>query len=158
MRQILARYLELKPENINFAYGEHGKPYLADGRDKNLAFNLSHTGHWGLLAVSSGAEIGVDIEQIDLQIEYKKIISRFFSTSEIETLERYPFARRRRAFYRIWTRKEACLKLQGSGFSIPSSLSENSADQIRSFTVSRNYLGAVAMLGAVTIINRWTLV
>jgi 4'-phosphopantetheinyl transferase len=155
MRQILARYLVLKPENINFSYGEHGKPYLADGRDKNLAFNLSHAGRWGLLVITSGADVGVDIEQIDRQLDFEGVASGFFSLAEIDELRRYPLARRRRAFYRIWTRKESCLKKEGYGFSSPQISVHDAKWQIRSFTVDRGYLGAIAVTGDLPDIWRW---
>lgn len=156
LRQILAQYLNLMPHHILFKYGEHGKPSLKNDTELKLYFNLSHAGHWGVLAVSKGTYIGVDIETIDQKIDYKKIVADFFSTSEIERLEQYPPKRSRRAFYRLWTRKEAGLKGNGSGFSNPTLIRQDDEWLIRSFSVGRNYLGAVAISNQPTVVQRYT--
>ena len=154
LRQILAQYTELMPHHIRFNYGEHGKPDLKNDTEHKLTFNLSHAGHWGVLAVTTGTDIGVDIETIDQKIDYEKIAADFFSPTEIDKLKQYPPKRRRRAFYRIWTRKEASLKMLGSGFSSPLMNTQHSEGQIRPFIVDRDYLGAISVVDDVTIVQR----
>jgi len=158
LRQILARYLDIPPAGIEFAYGAHGKPRLADKFDKTFAFNLSHAGGWGLLVVAQGIDVGVDVERIDHQLDFEKVAARVFSPDEIAQLRRYHVARRRRGFFRTWTRKEAWLKGQSFGFSSPASIRQNSGWLIRSFAVDRDYLGAVAVAGNVTLVQRWNIV
>ena len=155
LRQILARYLNIPPAGIEFSYGAHGKPRLADETEKNLTFNLSHAGDWGLLVVASGIDVGVDIEKIDPQLEYEKVAARIFSPAETARLGQYCLARRRRAFFRIWTCKEAGLKGQGFGFSTSASVRQDAGWLIRSFAVDRDYLGAVAVAGHATLVQRW---
>lgn len=157
IRQILAKYLDLLPHHIRFAYGEHGKPELKNNIDHTLTFNLSHTGPWGLLAVTQGTAIGVDVETIDSKSDYDKMATGFFSTSEIDELEQYSPKRRRRAFYRIWTRKEAVLKRAGTGFTNPQMSLLHNEGKIRSFVVDRNTLGAVATTEELTEVLRWDL-
>ena len=156
LRQILARYLDLSPAGIEFAFGAHGKPHLANNIDNNLAFNLAHAGNLGLLAVIKGSAVGVDIEKIDPQLAFESIAPRFFSPEEAACLEQYPTTRRRRTFYRLWTRKEAGLKGNGSGFSNPTLTSQDDEWLIRSFSVGRNYLGAVAITNQPTVVQRYT--
>jgi 4'-phosphopantetheinyl transferase len=47
-----------------------------------------------------------------------EIAHRFFASSEYRELVTLPEERRREAFFRVWTRKEACIKAVGKGFSI----------------------------------------
>ena len=155
MRQILTRYLDCSPDEVSFNYGAHGKPNLAGTAGEKLRFNLSHAGRWGLVAVTREADIGVDVEQLDLNLDYEKIAARFFSVEEKAELERYGALRRRRGFYRIWTRKEALLKGQGGGFSMPAAVKPGTKWQTRSFTVDRGYLGACAVAARVTSMCRW---
>jgi 4'-phosphopantetheinyl transferase len=157
IRQILAIYLDLLPHHIRFAYGEHGKPELKKHIEYTLTFNLSHTGPWGLLAVTQGTAIGVDIETIDPKSDYDKMAVGFFSTPELETLEQCSTNRRRRLFYRIWTRKEAELKRVGTGFTNPQAGQHFNMGTIRSFVVDRNTLGAVTTTNDVTEVLRWDL-
>ena len=158
MRQILGRYLKRKPEELTFAYGEQGKPHLVEPSAQELIFNLSHTGSWGVLAITAGKEVGVDIEQIDRQLKPEQVAAGFFSAQELEQLQKYRPARRRRGFYRIWTRKEACLKGEGSGFSAPKNSPDKAKWQTRSFVVAQDYLGTVACPEEVTVIDRWTFI
>ncbi len=157
LRQILARYLDLQPAAIEFSYGVQGKPRLAAESDQQLSFNLSHAGNWGLLAVASGLVVGVDIEKIDSQLEYEKMAGLVFSPAEVACLGQYARKRRRRAFYRIWTRNEARLKGQGGGFSTPSRMGQGTGWRIRSFSVHRDYLGALALATEVIKVQRWHL-
>ena len=63
LRHILASYLDLAPESLRFNYGKSGKPALDDSLAESLAFNLSHSGGWGLCAVTRGDAVGVDVER-----------------------------------------------------------------------------------------------
>lgn len=155
LRQILARYTDLKPHHIRFRYSEHGKPALTNNAVQQLTFNLSHAGEWGLLAVTKGSEIGVDIEVIDPKMDYEKVATHFFSEPELDTLQQAIPKRRRRTFYRIWTRKEASLKKAGTGFSVPQIDSPEPTGQIISFIVDQKSLGAVAVAKEVTLVRRW---
>ncbi len=155
LRQILSRYLNRHPEELTFSYNEQGKPSLSGKPDNKISFNLAHAGLWGVLAVTSGMEIGVDIEQIDLDLDYEKIAANFFSTAEIGRLNQALPHRRRRVFYRIWTSKEAGLKAAGGGFSIPAIGEQEKEWLIRPFSVAQNYLGAVAVSREKTVIQRW---
>jgi 4'-phosphopantetheinyl transferase len=114
LRSILARYVEQPPWEIELVTDARGKPRLAG--DASVRFNLSHTGDVALLAVAP-MELGIDVEtvRVDLPVED---IARFFTQVERETLrEASPGEARARAFFRLWTRKEAVLKADGSGLS-----------------------------------------
>ena len=159
LRQILASYLKLSPEEVSFAYKPHGKPYLE--KDKDIRFNLSHSGCWALLAVTDGLKTGVDLERIDKAIDYEKIAARFFSPAERTLLAKFPEPRRRRGFYRLWTKKEASLKCLGSGFTLP----EEAEDALSkrplwciTFPLAKGYVGSLAVEGDVDLLHKWELV
>ena len=117
LRAILAKYMECKPGELAFFYGEHGKPTLASPWDKSqLRFNLSHSEGLALVAISRCCEIGVDVEHLDRKVgQLKDIARRFFAPGEYERLSALPREEQRRAFFCCWTRKEAYLKAVGTG-------------------------------------------
>ncbi|RLB76315.1 MAG: 4'-phosphopantetheinyl transferase, partial [Deltaproteobacteria bacterium] len=51
LREILGHYQKIKPQEIKFQYNTHGKPDLSESLHSSVSFNLSHSGHWGTLAV-----------------------------------------------------------------------------------------------------------
>jgi len=116
MRQILARYLNSDPKQLCFSTNEYGKPALEDNK---LEFNLSHSGDFALVAVTRGAKIGVDVERIRPDVEFIKIASRFFSPREVNELMALPPQSHQTAFFNCWSRKEAYIKAQGFGLSLP---------------------------------------
>ena len=118
LRRILARYVGAEPQDVKFTYGEHGKPMLAE-RDEPR-FNLSDSEAQGLVAVSVGGRIGVDLEFAREGRSFTEIADRFFSPVESAALRRLRVEARPAAFYRAWTRKEAYLKAWGTGLSFSS--------------------------------------
>jgi 4'-phosphopantetheinyl transferase len=165
LRQILAGYLGCVPESLRFEYGAAGKPMLAGGMAGALAFNLAHSGGWGLCAVTKGVEVGVDIERVDNPLDFEKLAAGFFSRNERNRLEASGRPRRRRLFFRIWTRKEAWLKGKGGGFSDPDqdigpvhlagSCTHDGSWWLRSFPVARHYLAALAVPQEFSHLQRW---
>ncbi len=116
LRRVLARYLDVQAEELTFSYGEHGKPALASQwAAADLHFNMSHSRDVALCAVARGQQVGVDVEYPRPQVNYERIAERFFSLEEFEALMELPESARRRAFYNIWTRKEAYVKARGDG-------------------------------------------
>lgn len=91
-------------------FGEHEKPYLADN---SLFFSLSHSGSLVVIATDA-AEIGVDVEALPSP-DKLRIADRFYHPAEREYVRSADDAAR--AFCRIWTRKEAYLKMTGEGIS-----------------------------------------
>jgi 4'-phosphopantetheinyl transferase len=114
LRLILARYLPVPPAALRFDYGPRGKPSLATQGDRDLRFNLTHSGDVALYAVTTARRIGIDVERIRPETRYERIAARMFPLAELETLRARPAAERRAAFFHAWTRKEALIKAAGS--------------------------------------------
>lgn len=118
LRDILAGYLGLDPRDVPLATGAHGKPGLS-GAGAELRFNLAHSGDRLLLAIATGREVGVDIEQIGSDRPLEAMARLVFSPGEQAELAGLSPSAREQAFCRGWVRKEACLKGCGRGFSLP---------------------------------------
>lgn len=87
-----------------------GKPYLKEF--PGIQFNLSHSGPYGVCAIS-GAPVGVDVELI--RPLRREVAKRFFTALEQGWLERHP----PEEFFRLWTRKESFSKALGKGLTLP---------------------------------------
>ena len=118
LRQLLARYIDTKPERFRLSYGAYGKPAL-DGEHKHsrLRFNMSHSHEVALFAFAEDMEVGVDVEHIRADFASEDIARRFFSRREVETFDALPDHDQVNAFFRCWTRKEAYIKAIGKGLS-----------------------------------------
>ena len=116
LRKILALYLHCEPDQLNFSVNAYGKPSLDQGR---LEFNLSHSGDLALVAITRGRKIGVDVERMRTGISADIIGGHYFSKAEMAELQALPAEQREAAFFLCWTRKEAYIKAQGMGLSLP---------------------------------------
>ena len=116
LRKILGRYLHSDPAELTFSLNQYGKPALVNSA---VEFNLSHSGDFALIAVTQGRKVGVDVERIRQGISSHVIAQQYFSKSEVAELQSLPLQQRERAFFTCWTRKEAYIKAQGLGLSLP---------------------------------------
>lgn len=112
LRRILADYVGDNPQSLAFDYGDRGKPYLVE---TSVQFNLSHSGDWVVYGVTCDRAIGVDIEEIQPPKDWLALAERFFCPAEVAQLRSLPIAQQTVAFFKLWTRKEACLKATGEG-------------------------------------------
>jgi 4'-phosphopantetheinyl transferase len=94
------------PTTPTFIYNEHGTPYLENGP----YFSISHSQR-GIAVAVSDMPIGIDIEAIRpinegliLKTMNAEEQQRIFTSYDIEA-----------EFIRLWTRKEAYVKMQGTG-------------------------------------------
>lgn len=114
LRAVLCRKLKTPAAQLKFAAGPRGKPHLAGQAD--IEFNLSHSGHWVVLAVSP-TPVGVDIETI--HTVNLDIADRFFAPEETVDLMALPESARPAFFFSLWTLKESFLKAVGTGLTQP---------------------------------------
>lgn len=95
--------------NYTILKGEHGKPFI---ENKNIFFNLSHSGKVCICAVSD-KEVGCDVEKLGKA--NMKVAKRFFSPEEYKALENADENVKDDMFFRIWTMKESFIKAIGTG-------------------------------------------
>lgn len=118
LRTLVAAYTGARPEQVQFRYGDRGKPYVAHPAG-DLELNLSNSDEMALVGFVRGREIGMDIELLKPMPDCEQISERFFSESERKVLRALPADRKEEAFFNCWTRKEAYLKAVGTGLAAP---------------------------------------
>jgi 4'-phosphopantetheinyl transferase len=118
LRDVLGRYLQSQPQELEFSYGAYGKPALnGEHKATKLRFNMSHSHNVGLLAITEERVIGVDVEHIRADFATEEIARRFFSRCEVDVFNTLAKEEQVAAFFRCWTRKEAFIKATGRGLS-----------------------------------------
>jgi len=110
VRSIVARYVGTTPGELVFRYGPRGKPELAHGATH---FNMSRSHDLAIVAIGRSGAIGVDIERVRDGVDDE--ITRCFAARAHALLRGLPKAARQEAFFRAWTRMEACAKARGAG-------------------------------------------
>ena len=100
-------------EKIDFSETNNGRPFLPGYPDISFGFSSCQDGFLG--AWSGTHEIGVDIESKARQMDFIALARQFFSETEVALVEDMRGSRRIRAFYQLWTLKEAALKCIGEG-------------------------------------------
>lgn len=111
LRCHICKLLSVSNQEIVFDKTDSDKPYLRGY--PNFYFNISHT-RTAIVVALSDQEIGVDVEKIkhaDLGIT-----NRFFT--ELEQKYFLDSADKHKAFYEIWTKKEAYIKCAGKGLNM----------------------------------------
>lgn len=104
--------LGIRNKEIEYVTNKHGKPYI-DGYPE-FQFNISHTRN-AIAVAFSNHEIGIDIEKIDRT--HNQLLSHLYTPYE----QKYILSHKdpNRAFYEIWTKKEAYVKYIGIGLALP---------------------------------------
>ncbi len=112
-RLCLSAVLAIDPLKLSFNLGDKGKPYCdnADAPD----FNLSHSGDWVLLGLSSFGDIGVDVEVQEREVS-DAVAAYALTPSQLEAVKQDPHPQQR--FMMYWTQKEAISKALAMGLSI----------------------------------------
>ncbi len=112
---ILRRYLDL-PVNTAPVIERRsgGKPFVANPPGR-LEFNLSHSHELALLAVSTVAPVGIDVERLRSISDPLRIAERVWPEADVAWLKAQAVARQRDAFFEGWTRFEAQHKALGRG-------------------------------------------
>jgi len=118
LRNVLSRYLDVSPISICFQTETNGKPRIATPADSRLQFNLSHSGHSAVCAVSRDARVGIDLEEVEPSRCDGDTAAQVFSPSELRLLAAMDKDARVESFFRGWTRKEAYAKCVGLGLSL----------------------------------------
>ena len=77
-------------------------------------------------------------EYLDALRDLDRLVEGTFGLSEREAYEQLPASRKLRAFYTVWTRKEAYLKARGYGLTVPLNEFETGLDHPPAILSARN--------------------
>lgn len=112
-RALLAAWCQCRygcPALPDMLTGPHGRPAF---RDPGLPdFSISHSGDWLWLAVGEPT-LGLDVEQQRPRRNLQKLMAHVLSARELAWVAVQ--SDELRAFYRLWTLREAVLKASGRG-------------------------------------------
>lgn len=154
LKFVLAAHTKLNITDIQFGYHSNKKPYLVS--HPLLHFNISHSEDYAVIAISR-KNVGIDIEFMPDDFDFTTLLLEVFGDKEIVMIQ--SAANKKKAFYTLWTRKEAFVKALGKGIDkhfkcIPSSDGQHSIDaaliknnknwQVLSYSFTADYVCAIA--------------
>jgi 4'-phosphopantetheinyl transferase len=167
LRYLIYIQTKINPSSIKFSYGKYKKPALEEGQNQNLLkFNISHCKGVFCIGMVNDLDIGIDIELIRPIPDFLGLVKKYFSETEFRQIEKLSGESSLEAFYKLWTSKEAIMKLVGKGLSLPLSNFEilinsngkininnprkgvqNHLDKIylESFIIDKDIIGTLAM-------------
>jgi 4'-phosphopantetheinyl transferase len=111
LRRVLGAWRRQEPQRVPLRTGPHGKPFCPGGPH----FNISHSGDLVLLALHPHGPVGVDVEQLRPELDWRPLAARLLCAAECRLLEGLPAPSQTRAFLQAWCRLEARLKATGQG-------------------------------------------
>ncbi len=162
LRGVLGACLGMDPREVPLLEGR-GRPRLGGKLEGELDFSLSHSGALALLAVGRGVRVGADVERLRPVPFLDCVVQRFFGELERDELRALRGAERRRACFRLWTRREAAAKALGLGIlehfrRFPrwtAERQEAEAWRITDLRPAPGYAGAVCREGREAIAGFW---
>jgi 4'-phosphopantetheinyl transferase len=110
LRRLLSWRIGVAPDELRLVVNPYGKPSLFG--DSGIEFNVSHSGRFALIALSTTGQVGVDIECCDREVDTEGLIEFVFSP-----LEHRSGMQTTKAFFERWVAKESVLKALGLGIS-----------------------------------------
>ena len=147
LRRLLGQQISCDPAKIEFRPSVNGKPTVIGHQ---IHFSASSSSDYGLLACSPDHQIGVDIEKHNEVLASPSF--EFLTDSESRTVK--DATESPEPFFRIWARKEACIKATGQGLRYDLRTLDVLADfvempepvQIWDLPVPEGYSAALAMV------------
>lgn len=116
LRIELCGALDCSNDELSFGASRYGKPFALVGAvPAPVAFNVSHSGRHGLIAIAPGGRIGVDVEERSVRRDINGDIRLLFAPGERVRLNGVDGHRRLELFWSLWTMKEALVKATGTG-------------------------------------------
>jgi 4'-phosphopantetheinyl transferase len=168
LRVLLGAYLAIAPAAVAMETAPLGKPRLRVQPPRQpLHFSLSRSGELALMAISAGGELGVDVERLRAEFDYRPIAKSFLPSDEAAMVRQLPAAEGRRRFFTLWTRMEACVKATGQGLGEafhpekaaawcrPREISEPSGLTIVDLAPGEGYFAALAHFGQCRDCRLW---
>ena len=150
LREILGDYLNLAPQDVKFEYNTKDNLFLCSIKNQELQFNVSHSQDLALYGVAQSQKIGVDLEYVRTVKDLEHIAERFFCPSEAAILKALSTKEKEKAFFEIWTAKEAYLKATGEGIA-------GGLDQVEVSISSGRVQGLKSIAGDEQVVNQWRL-
>jgi phosphopantetheinyl transferase len=107
---LLRGYLNLDVGTLTIKRAVSGKPF-----HEGVEFSVSHAGAVSIFAFTRVGAVGVDVESLERKVNARAIAKRYFQPPEVGRLASLNEKEHRSEFIRMWTAKEAAVKLSGVG-------------------------------------------
>lgn len=145
LRRVLASRLGIAPSDVELEYGRLGKPRLSHRMPRrDLRFSVSRSGDVAAIALSTGQDLGVDIEAVLPVPEAAEIAALCLASVEPQSYAALDPQDRLEGFFRRWTLLEAVSKAMGCG--LGQSLSWDERDWVVGrFVPKAGYIGTVVV-------------
>lgn len=111
LRAFASLYASIAPSDVKIEIKKSGKPFFEN--IEGLHFNISHSGSEVAIAFSA-SPVGFDMEVLKRKRDCLAIAERFFTAEESREVKMAGDSANE-LFVRLWTAKEAMLKLSGEG-------------------------------------------
>jgi 4'-phosphopantetheinyl transferase len=162
LRLLLGSYLSIPPLQLTISQEKKGKLFATEALERNIHFNLSHSGNWILIAIDN-KEVGVDVEKVFPDFYCEEMMHYNFSPAERVYIQQSHTPVKE--FFQFWTRKEALLKATGVGlinnlpgvscligtnYAEPALIASDRNWHIATFPVDEDHMGSLACQPGVT--------
>lgn len=117
VRSTLSKYAATAPAAWRFSRNAHGRPAIDP--PSVLRFNLSHHPTMVVCAVTTGGDIGVDVEPMDRGSQILTMANSTFARRELDDLRSLSGEHACDRAVSLWTLKEAYIKARGLGLALP---------------------------------------
>lgn len=162
-RIVLGALTKKHPSSVSLIVNKLGRPVLVSDKS-SINFSISHSGNYVAVGITEGAQIGLDIQLVRKDIDFRLIVEKYFSHYERIEIFKLPDDQQNRAFFSTWCKKEAFVKAQSLGvfypfndFSVPINPNHHSTKgskhlktnkinpwQIDEIEIATDYAGAIA--------------
>ncbi len=132
IRSEISKALKIPRSSVEFSYNEYGKPFLKGG---GYNFSVSHSGDLVAFCGGAASDVGADI-QLAERADHR-LAERFFTREEYAAICAAPSPERE--FFRIWTLKEAYVKMLGTGMATPFNSFNVLNDEFAKISFSRDF-------------------
>lgn len=117
LRAALGDYMGLTPAAVPLVQEGAGRVFIEGFADEEPPFySVSHTGGAedgiAAVAVAETCPIGVDVQQVDPAVNWRRVAERRFPAEEWALLNAMPEAEGRMLFFTIWAIKESFVKME----------------------------------------------
>jgi 4'-phosphopantetheinyl transferase len=117
---VLSRYLACRPDDLALSISPFGKwNQLRPSSEFRIEFSVTYSERRCLIAVSSGGDVGIDVERRRSIGDIDGIASIYFTPAEAAKISALQDDQKLEAFFACWTFKEAYTKAIGSGLLMP---------------------------------------
>jgi 4'-phosphopantetheinyl transferase len=114
IRKLLSHYTGIKSSMLQLSPIVNQKPKL-ENAPFQINFNISHSGNKILVAIGFSSEVGIDVEKVVADFDTDGFAESNYHPNELTHFRSLSGEEDTDYFFRIWTRKEAWLKLTGEG-------------------------------------------